>query len=358
MNAQAAVSAIAQSVVLIATYLQGGSIKTGTGFVIASTPTTAQIVTAAHVIEDGEKTEVFIGGPTGPRYFATVVRADPLRDIALLSIPVGNFTPLQFAGPDTPPSGTQVEVFGFPTLQRAAPQGASPSATQVLQVSPIPLGDLKMVNAVGDVDGEIDEGESLLFDINVTHGDSGAPIVELANGLVVATVLGEAQGYGPENWTTGDGFGLSVPAIDGFLSAPTPSPSQAPPVFHVAVHTSGDPAIALGMPALGASAGYVLDSSAGAPACVDAQGHATDNATIDAETEADSADTYDLWIEVDDCSGAPFYEYDTSGDSEDVGNMLRIAERNLLGYIDFHRAEWMALLQYGVAVDPSRNPYL
>jgi hypothetical protein len=223
------------------------------------------------------------------------------------------------------------------------------------------LGDLKLTTATGKIDGEIEEDESLLFNVPVTHGDSGAPIVDEATGAVTAFVIGAMAAHSSsESYSMGDGFGLSVVGIHGFLNTSLPSPAQAPPAYHVAMHATSLSDIAASWHNLGTSGGFIPDTTtANGNPCIDAHGNAVENAAIDEETQSGSAGIYDVSIDVTDCSGALFYHYDLSpGPDETVADLARNIGRTFLGYIDTHEAQWATLLKFGIGVDPAKNPYL
>jgi S1-C subfamily serine protease len=359
MNVSSALSAVAQSIVLVATSMHGSQIKTGTGFILSSNGSSSDILTAAHVVRDGTSTVAFLGGPQGREFAATVVRADPLRDIALIRIQAPNLPALQLSNGDTQSSGAAVEVFGFPTLTEH-------TSSKGQQEEIVALPDLKLVTAVGKLDGEMEQGESLLFNMPMTHGDSGAPVVDVTNGEVVAMVLGRAEGYGASAWTTGDGFGLSVGGIDGFIAqaipAPTPTPSAPPqPADHVLMHATTYADVASTWDLLGASAAFTPDR--GAPSqpdsCTDTNGRPLDNAIIDEDTLSGSAGVYEITFDVYDCSGAQIYHDDLENEGgEPLLNMARVVARTFVGYVDSHPREWTSLLKFGVAVGPRKNPYL
>ena len=254
MNTFAAFASVVQSVVLIATSTQGGA-KTGTGFAISTTSTATRILTAAHVVEGASSPIVFIGGPRGKRYAATIVRSDRLRDIALLEIAMGNAATVTLGGAQAPESGTAIEVNGFPTFLEPAnsPGGAAPSASP----SPLPLLDLHMIAVEGKVDGEAEQGESVLLDIPITHGDSGAPIADPKTNEVVGMVLGLAGGYGTARWMSGDGLGLSVAAIQAFLGPGYPAASAPSPTNAVAMVANPSADVEASWPQLAASGGFI-----------------------------------------------------------------------------------------------------
>ena len=349
MSVLLALTSVAQSVVLIAASVQGGATKTGTGFVISSTSAATQILTAAHVVEGAAAPDVYLGGPHGRHYIATLVRFDRLRDVALLQIPEANLPTIALASAVPPVSGTSLEVMGYPTLAKPAPN-ASPGAMP----SPLPLAALEMVAATGKADGVAEQGESILFDIPISHGDSGAPVVDMKTNAVVGMVLGIAGGYDVARWMSGDGLGLSVAALNAFLGQLFPATTPAAPAFAVAMQSDANADIAASAPALGSSAGFVIAQAGKSDPCrTDPNGPASANAVINEEVDSDS-----LTIDVADCSGTPFYRDGMTALRGGLQNMLRVVHRGFLGYVDTHPAEWTSLLTFGIAVDPVKNPYL
>lgn len=347
MSVLIAAAAVAQSIVLVAMSVQGGA-RTGTGFAISSTATATRILTANHVVEGTSAPLVFIGGPRGQRYVAAVVRSDRLRDIALLEIPVGGFPTVTLSN-DAPVSGTNVEAEGFPTLLEPAPS-ASPQRTP----SPLPLRDLKLTAVTGKIDGQAEQGESVLTDLPLTHGDSGAPLIDVKSNRVVGMVLGIAAGYGVARWMSGDGLGVSVVAIDAFLNQTFEAVTPPKPTYAVAMTPNADADVAASWAQLASSAGFVIaDAGKSDPCRSSLKGPPTANAVITEES-----DTSSLSINVSDCSGAQFYQDGLSAERGGFHDLIRLVGRAFLGFIDTHPAQWASLLKYGIAVDPQTNPYL
>ena len=343
----AAAAAVAQSIVLVATFTHDG-IKSGTGWVVESTPTLTQILTAEHVVDGGDSTTVYVGGPHGAHYNATILRVDSLRDAALLEIQIGNIPALQLADPGTPTSGTSVEVLGYPTMREVTTQ------QQSTKVEDLPLLGLQMVTVAGKVDGEAEEAESILLSVAVTHGDSGAPVIDTTN-RVVGMVRGLAGGYGMERWMSGDGIGLSVDGIQGFMHPLAPVPLPSAPAFHVEIGSQAPAGLSDALSDVAASAGFSIDDSAPNAECVDASGKPIANAVLVVTAQSPTDST----IDVNDCSGENFFhdEAETGGEAASA-DVARFLGRELLGFADSHRAEWDSLLRFGVAADPARNPYL
>lgn len=348
----AAAAAVAQSVVLVATPLQS-EIKTGSGFVLESSASKTRILTANHVIEGGAVSFVFVGGAHGTRYPASVIRADRLRDIALLEIQVGGLAPVVLGDVAIPPAGTDVSVSGYPT----GPE-PDPAASPIPSSEPpkrIPFDDLKLVSSKGTVDGETELGESALLNLAVTHGDSGAPVVDAKGGRVIAMVLGLAGGYGTESWMSGDGLGLSVNAIQAFLNPVLPDAASIKPAFSVTMESGPEKAVPTTWDQLGRSAGFT-PYSAGHPAgCRDEKGSIVANASI---KEVEESNGTAVSFTLSDCSGAQLYDDQLISTGDSVLDLTRLIGRRFLGYVDSHRPEWISLLKYGIAADPQKNPYL
>jgi S1-C subfamily serine protease len=92
----------------------------GSGFVVQAGDQTV-VVTNAHVIpadldSDGrEQLAIFSGrGSTGEQRFATLLRNDPLHDLAVLSYQGSRLPPMTLAGDDRVRAGERVAFTGFP----------------------------------------------------------------------------------------------------------------------------------------------------------------------------------------------------------------------------------------------------
>ena len=346
MSLLLAAASIAQSVVLIAASTQGGS-KTGSGFAISSTSSTTRILTAAHVIDGTASPIVFVGGPRGDHYPATVLQTDKLRDIALLEIQYRGIPTLTLDGA-LADSGTPVQAFGYPTV--ATPPAGDPKATP----QPLPLGQMQLVTVSAKVDGVGEEGESILLDAPLTHGDSGGPVINAASGRVEGMVLGLAAGYGVAHWMTGDGLAISAAAINAFLAQTDPITTPAAPAFNVAFSPNKNADISASWAQLASSAGFTVGPRGkGVGACTNAAGAATANAIVKEWTEEGV-----FAFVVTDCSGAVYYQDYIDMDPDALPNACRLIGRAFLGYVDTHRPEWLTLLKFGIAVDPKQNPYL
>ncbi|HYK52462.1 MAG TPA: trypsin-like peptidase domain-containing protein [Candidatus Eremiobacteraceae bacterium] len=346
MNLLLAAASIAQSVVLIAASTQGGS-KTGSGFAISSTASTTRILTAAHVIDGSTSPLVFVGGPRGDHYPATVLQTDKLRDIALLEIQYRGI-PTVTLDDALPVSGTAVQALGYPTF--ASVPANNPQATP----QPLPLSQMQLVTVSAKLDGVAEEGESILLNASLTHGDSGGPIVDATSGKLEGMVLGLAAGYGVAQWMTGDGLGISAAAINAFLAQSGPSATPGAPAFNVVFSPNKNTEISNSWTELASSAGFATAAAhKDGGQCTNAAGAATANAVIEERTEEGV-----FAFIVRDCSGAVYYQDYIDMDPGALPNACRLLGRAFLGYIDTHRPEWQTLLRYGIAVDPKQNPYL
>jgi len=341
-----AAASIAQSVVLIAASTQGGS-KTGSGFAISSTSSTTRILTAAHVVDGTSAPIVFVGGPRGDHYPATVLQTDKLRDVALLEIQYRGI-PTVTLDDALPGSGRPIQALGYPTL------GALPANNPQATPQPLPLGQMQLVTVSAKVDGVGEEGESILLDASLTHGDSGGPIVDAASSKVEGMVLGLAAGYGVAHWMSGDALGISAAAINAFLGQSGPATTPTAPSYNVAFAPTKSTDIASSRAQLASSAGFaVAPANKAGEMCTNAKGAPTANAVIKELTEEGV-----FAFIVTDCSGAVYYQDYIDLDPGALPNACRLLGRAFLGYIDNHRAEWQTLLKFGVAVDPRQNPYL
>jgi S1-C subfamily serine protease len=283
-----------------------------------------------------------------------ILRSDTLRDAALLEIPAGGLPTVTLGDSTVPTSGTKIEVSGYPTLampiRKTSPGSASPAPATP---APLNLLELQLKTVDGSVDGETESGESILLNVAVTHGDSGAPVIDLADGHVVAMVLGLASGYGSVEWMSDDGLGLSVAGLQSILNPLVPVPTPSAPAFSLAMNPNPDAAVSTSWVQLGASAGFGPVMAATSATCKGPSGPEIANGVID-----QVGDPADIELDVADCSGAPIYRDELDSDNNDEPNLIRLVDRDFLGFIDSHRAAWESFLRFGLFIDPSTNPYL
>lgn len=179
-------------------------IQDGSGFAVAPD----LVVTNAHVVagEPAGQTEVIT--PAGIQLPATVVRFDPNRDLALLSVPGLNDTPLSIG---TASVGDQGAVFGHPGGQTA------------LAITPARISS--EVDAVGRdlYDTHNTSRDVFILASDLAPGDSGGALV-----MPDGEVAGVAFAIDPNQ--SGTSYALSYKVLNSFL---------APAATTTAVSTQG-----------------------------------------------------------------------------------------------------------------------
>ena len=197
------VAAAKPAVVFILAKEPAGTLS-GSGFVIASTATESTIVTANHVVEGASQVDVIFDNNQHERYTARVIRHDHVRDVAVLSVGVGNRPTLKLALPESIREGMSIALIGYPmttfVFEKFAGDTLRPSVHAGI-VSAIRL-----------------KGELIQFDAATFHGDSGGPILDAHTGDVIAIVHGEAldpsyYARGLEKALPGTAFGPSAATI-------------------------------------------------------------------------------------------------------------------------------------------------
>jgi S1-C subfamily serine protease len=203
------------AVVFIVASTNSGA-QSGTGFVVRSTDSSSQIITANHVIEGTNEVDVIFDSDERKRYRATVLQRDHTRDVAVLSVAVGHRRVLELERPRDIEEGMSIALVGYPlaTLEfhRIAGDALRPS-----------------VHA-GIVSAIRFNGEVVQFDAAAYHGDSGGPVLDSANGRVVAIVHGtELDPHyaeaGLEQSLPGSAFGPSAGTIEDVLNSSAQSSS-------------------------------------------------------------------------------------------------------------------------------------
>jgi hypothetical protein len=152
---------------------------TGTAFVVH---TDGYLMTCAHVIEDGERIEVTLGGK---KYAAQAVESDDVLDIALLKIEARGLAAVPLANSDSVQVGQEVRAIGFPLSEVL---GSSLKATR------------GTVSGIDTIDG----GKRFQIDASVNGGNSGGPLVT-EGGQVVGVVNAKLTGSAISN------VGFAVP---------------------------------------------------------------------------------------------------------------------------------------------------
>ncbi len=85
----------------------------GSGVIFKTEGETAYVMTNSHVVVDVEE-GLRVRTDDGEWYKATVLRADPVRDLAVVTICCGEFTATDFASPDGVVVGDDALVMGYP----------------------------------------------------------------------------------------------------------------------------------------------------------------------------------------------------------------------------------------------------
>ena len=107
------VAAAKPAVVFIVALGPSGT-QSGSGFAVASTATDTTIVTANHVVEGESQVDVIFDSNERERYTARVIKRDHARDVAILSVPVGNRPTLKLAPPESIREGMSIALIGYP----------------------------------------------------------------------------------------------------------------------------------------------------------------------------------------------------------------------------------------------------
>ncbi|MCU4184656.1 MarP family serine protease [Acidiferrimicrobium sp. IK] len=170
-------------------------IQDGSGFTVAP----HLVVTNAHVVAGEPAGETSVITPSGSTLPATVVRFDPNRDLALLSVPGLAEAPLSIA---TGTVGEQGAVFGHPGGQTA------------LQV--IPAAISQEVTAVGEdlYNTHSTRRDVFILAAYLMPGDSGGALVSTAG-----KVIGVAFAIAPDR--PGTSYALASSELQAVLASPT-----------------------------------------------------------------------------------------------------------------------------------------
>jgi S1-C subfamily serine protease len=177
----------------------------GSGF----SPAPDTIVTNAHVVAGTSRTEVL--RPDGRTLPATVTAFDPVRDLAVLTVP----------GLSQPPLGLGSAVVGETDAIFGHPLGQVP-----VEVSPARV--LRRVTAdVGDIyDRPAGPRQILVLGSELEPGDSGAPLVNSAG-----KVVGVA--FGVSNLRRGTAFAVASEELGPVLAQPRGGPVSTGPCLEL-----------------------------------------------------------------------------------------------------------------------------
>jgi serine protease Do len=156
-------------------------LSSGTGFVVSS----QQVATCEHVIEGARAIYLLTGD--GRRLQAAVAAADPLNDVAVLTVRGGLPPPMQLGSFSQAREGDEVAVTGFPESFSMQAVGFSP--TPSTSRGSISSKRYRMVDGA--------RVAILQTDAAVNPGNSGGPLYSLRDGTVVgiaAATMRDAQG--------------------------------------------------------------------------------------------------------------------------------------------------------------------
>lgn len=162
------VAAAKPAVVFIVALGPSGT-QSGSGFAVASTATDTTIVTANHVVEGESQVDVVFDSNERERYTARIVRRDHVRDVAILSVPIGNRPTLALAPPASIREGMSIALIGYPMATIA-----------FKKIN----GDALRPSIHGGIVSAIRlDGELVQFDAATYHGDSGGRSSTRAPGM-------------------------------------------------------------------------------------------------------------------------------------------------------------------------------
>ena len=94
-------------------YIRNIDVGVGSGVIFKTEDETGYVMTNSHVVDDMEE-GLRVRTNNGEWYNATLMRADPIRDLAVIAICCGDFTAIDFAEPDDVAVGDDVAVMGYP----------------------------------------------------------------------------------------------------------------------------------------------------------------------------------------------------------------------------------------------------
>jgi S1-C subfamily serine protease len=208
----------------------GGQTDTGTGFVVSSD---GLIITNEHVIDGAQTISVSFNGSGGASRTATLVGADPSKDLALLRVSTTglNLHPLQLADSSAVQVGDPVYAIGDPYgLDQTLTTGIISASDRTIQA---PNG------------GSI--GGALQTDAALNPGNSGGPLLDASGRVIgvnsqIATANSGNFG-GSQSGNTGVGFAIASntvqAALPGLKRGGATSSTQQQPQVQVVVPQGG-----------------------------------------------------------------------------------------------------------------------
>ena len=194
LDVEAIANELAPSVVAVESILVVGGRtgeSLGTGLVLTAD---GEIITNAHVVGDAKTVHVRLNGESEPRD-ASVVIADPSRDLALLRIKATGLSPATFAAPNDVRIGDEVLAIGY-----ALDLDGDPTVTLGIVSS---LGRT-LATETGALKGLIQT------DAAISSGNSGGPLVNALGQVVGINTLVSSS----ENGATANGLGFAISSAE------------------------------------------------------------------------------------------------------------------------------------------------
>lgn len=168
------------------------SAGTGSGFIVSKT---GRVLTNFHVIDGAARAEALLSGGARVKVLG-VLAADPERDLAVLQLAPGDYTPLTLGSTADVKPGTEVLIIG-------APRGLQETLS---------TGVLSAVRDAGVEGSELTRSWQLQHTAPISPGSSGSPIIRRANGLVIGVAVGMRTGGQALN------FGVPIEAAKDLLA--------------------------------------------------------------------------------------------------------------------------------------------
>jgi|SRR5579872_201089 len=350
-------SALAASAVALVVALTPQGTHTGTSFAVSSDKNSTRLLTAYHVIDGATRIVVF--GPDGEGHDATVVVRDRVRDAALLSIGVGGFGTLALENPPQAVPGGAISVIGFP----------GPRQIALLRSDVDIMNEAVPSVAEGSLRGLFQTGESIVFEANIGHGDSGAPVIDTSTGKVIGMTTGTVRTQGTLFMFNGMDFGLSAPGLATISRPAMPVGGAHMPQYVISIVR--DPPDAGGASLTSYVQSLVVDDFAQQSDFIAVDGSNVKNpeaacasspASGIARVRASATGAqFTLQLTVTDCIGNEFFSDSQTllADDATQASIHRVAlfltsqlEREFDGIADTRRSAWLSLLEYGFAIAP------
>lgn len=174
-NASGVAQALVPAVPTVIARTGGTNASLGSGFVIGHGGNVSYIVTNNHVISSSK--DLHVAMPNGDNWPATLVGADSLDDLAVLSVPSGSLPTVSFG------DSSQLQV-GQPVVAIGSPLGNQSSVT---------AGVLSALHRTITAGGETGTSSELLQDVlqtdaSINPGNSGGPLADVQGRVVGVNV--------------------------------------------------------------------------------------------------------------------------------------------------------------------------